>query len=121
MRFSERLLEKEKGDFYNPVLIWQNCAILCNYRNNFDIFCTIKLQNRYKCDIKKLKHERGGIICGGENEAAEPAGIGGYRGVPAHHSGPFFFLFVSVKYIPRGGTADGRWRPYPDAAAQPGG
>lgn len=32
-----------------------------------------------------------------------------------------FFLFVSAKYIPRGGTADGRWRPYPDAAAQPGG
>ena len=38
--------------------------------------------------------------------------------MPAHHSGPFFFLFVSAKYIPRGGTADGRWRPYPDAAAQ---
>ena len=35
MRFSGRLLEKEKKDFYNPVLIWQNCAILRNYRKNF--------------------------------------------------------------------------------------
>lgn len=91
MRFSGRLLEKEKKDFYNPVLTWKNCAILCNYRKNFEIFCPIKLQNRYKCDIKKSEHERGGIICGGKNEAAEPAGIGGYRGVPDRHSGPFFF------------------------------